>query len=189
MIEWISDNWGLLIAISAAIDALAGFLPDKYLAYIGVIRRIVGVLKKTPKAMILFLLVFIVSCGTMQQPPSICDNLQPGESVLCDLAKQAGVQLEFIGDVLMVVNLRAIKEGLYTASQARDAIQNVINTVALDGATTAQVRAIILENAAEYPELLLASRYLTLLDAPAILKPFDKNTVLGWCYEQLEIIK
>ena len=43
--QWVTDNWVLLLAIGAAIETLAGIIPDKWVPYIGAIRTFFRVLK------------------------------------------------------------------------------------------------------------------------------------------------
>lgn len=48
--QWVTDNWVLLLAIGAAIETLAGIIPDKWVPYIGAIRTFFRVLKGKGKA-------------------------------------------------------------------------------------------------------------------------------------------
>ena len=50
MLEWIYENWDLLIVIvgvGGVLDAIAGYLPDRFVPYIGLVRRIVEILAGT----------------------------------------------------------------------------------------------------------------------------------------------
>ena len=40
---------------------------------------------------ILMVVVALIGCqGALQQPPSVCDSIQPGESVICDMSQKIG---------------------------------------------------------------------------------------------------
>lgn len=68
MIRWVVDNWqiitGALVACGA-VDAAAGFIPDRYIPYIGIVRRFIHILiettgRKTMKKVIMFLPLFLI---------------------------------------------------------------------------------------------------------------------------------
>ncbi|HLA02193.1 MAG TPA: hypothetical protein VJ019_05475 [Aestuariivirga sp.] len=197
MLEWIKENWELIIAIvgvGGVLDAIAGFLPDRFVPYIGLVRRIVDILARTPGGranLALIALALLANCGTLGigKPPSICDDLAPGNSVLCDLAARADINLEVMGDLIMVVNLRAIKEGAYTAADAQRALQGIRDAVsATNVLAAAELRALALRYISDFPELLLISRYIYVIDSPRILTARDRAMIISWCDQQLSLL-
>jgi len=41
--QWVSDNWVVLLPAALVIlDAVAGYLPDKFLPYVGIVRRVIS---------------------------------------------------------------------------------------------------------------------------------------------------
>ena len=197
MLEWIYENWDLLIVIvgvGGVLDAIAGYLPDRFVPYIGLVRRIVEILAGTRGgrvAMALIPLMLLVGCGTLGigKPPSICDDLAPGDSVLCDLAARADINLEVLGDLIMVVNLRAIREGAYTAADAQRALQGIRDAVSVTNVlSAAELRALALRYISDFPELLLISRYIYVIDSPRILTARDRAMIISWCDQQLSLL-
>lgn len=45
IIDFLNENWVTITAGFVILDALAGVLPDKYVKYIGAVRRIAGILR------------------------------------------------------------------------------------------------------------------------------------------------
>jgi hypothetical protein len=48
--KWVTDNWILLLAIGAALETLAGMIPDKWVPYIGALRTFSRVIKGKGKS-------------------------------------------------------------------------------------------------------------------------------------------
>lgn len=192
IINWIQDNWALLLAISAAIDALAGFLPDRWLAYIGLVRRVIMALKpggtKIMLALIGLLIMQSCSGSPLKAPVSVCAEIPPGESVLCDLAEKSNVTLEVVGDLIMVINLRAIKEKAYSADDARKVLETIKKAIAVQSLTASDLRSLILKYVDDYPELILVSRYIYKLDTPQVLTQTDRQMLRDWCDQQLALL-
>lgn len=130
-----------------------------------------------------------VACAAIgiKKPPSVCDSTEPGASVLCDIAGKNDFHLETAGNILMVVNLRAIKQGLYTAQDAINVLGDVRYALGFD-ISAVDLKRLIFEYIDEYPELILASPFLGYLDTPEMLKPNDKKMILWWIDEQNKIL-
>lgn len=192
IINWIQDNWALLLAISAAIDALAGFLPDRWLAYIGLIRRVIMALKPGGTKVMLALIGLLIMQGCsgspLKAPVSVCAKIPFGESVLCDLAQKSNVTLEVVGDLIMVINLRAIKEEVYSADDARKVLETIKKAIAVQSLTASDLRSLILKYVDDYPELILVSRYIYKLDTPQVLTQTDRQMLRDWCDQQLALL-
>jgi hypothetical protein len=139
----------------------------------------------------LLVLVYIsvfFGCAGLQRPPSICDDMPPGESVLCDIANRYGVRLETVGDVLLVLNLQLIKEDLYKAKEARRFFDDVRKH--LDGPITAQdLKTLALYHISESPALLIASSYIAYLNVPQLLTAQDVAMLQWWIDYNLQLIE
>lgn len=46
--DWIVDYWPALIA-AGVVDAAVGFIPDKWIPYIGMVKRLIAATKKIDK--------------------------------------------------------------------------------------------------------------------------------------------
>jgi hypothetical protein len=132
------------------------------------------------------LVVFAVSgCGTM---PSVCDKAPAGESVLCDLSKQHDLNLEQIGTLVMVLNLRAIKNGSYSAQEASFVLEDIRDSLRVP-TSAVDLKNLILAYVVDYPELILLSPYFSTLDTPRILTQRDRDMLTAWIDQQLALLK
>ena len=124
--------------------------------------------------------VMVAGCAWLglQKPPSVCDDMAPGESVLCDLAGAYDLHLETVGDLFLVVNLRAIKQGAYTAQDAIDFFERA-KVFAQAEVSPMDLRMLVLAYVQDFPELLLLSPYLAYMDTPEPITGADKK-MLGW---------
>lgn len=139
------------------------------------------------KGLIVLLLIVGLAYGCAGQVPSVCDN--QADSVLCEVATEHGVRLETVGDILMVVNLRAIKQGAYTKSQARDALISMKDAYHAAGFTSADLKALVLKYVDEYPELILVVSYAGYFDAPEVLKPADIEILDCYIDQQIGLME
>lgn len=139
------------------------------------------------KRLLILIMLAGFLAGCMGQLPSVCDNQT--ESVLCDVAERYNVRLETVGDILMVVNLRAIKEGVYTKSQARGALLSMKEAYHAANFTATDLKALILEYVDEYPELILVVQYVGYFDMPDVLRVKDVEFLDSYIDQQLTLIQ
>lgn len=144
--------------------------------------KIKGALKLVP---LLIAIPIIVGCAG--QLPSVCDS-KP-DSVLCDIANRHGVRLETVGDIILVVNLRVIKQGVYTKHQAADALERMKMAYHAANFTAADLKALVLKYADDYPELILVMQYAGYFDAPTVLKSKDIEMLDWYVDQQLTYLK
>jgi len=135
---------------------------------------------------VLVLALAIVTSGCKRE--SICNSIEPGDSVLCDIAAENDLHLETVGQLIMVANLRAIKEGAYTKEEAVEVLQEIKDVLIF------QVSAQTLHNMAaqyvvDYPELLLLSPYVGELDTPRLLTDADRKLLTTWIDGQIDLLQ
>jgi hypothetical protein len=124
----------------------------------------------------------------IKPPPSACDTITEGDSLLCDLATKNGVNLETVGTLIMVLNLRAIKQDAYTKQQALGVLQGFKNGISFN------MRGVDLMNLAmayvdEYPELLLVAPYISYLDTDDFVKPKDVELLNAWLDNMVKTVQ
>lgn len=133
------------------------------------------------KAFLLLAILALAACSTLglQKPPSVCDSIKPGDSVLCDLAGKFDLHLETAGDLFAIINLRAIKSGAYEAADALkvlDDIGHMLNAPV----SPAGLRGLVLAYVSDYPELILLSPYLSYMDVPTPITGKDVDMLRWW---------
>lgn len=118
--------------------------------------------------------------------PTVCDEISPGESVLCDIANKQGIRLEDVGLGLILVNSVAIKEGVYTRDQARGVVEKLLSC--LDGSVTyALFRDRIQEYTAGYPGLLeVTQAYLYQFSLSKQISQTDREILTAWLNNRLK---
>jgi len=144
--------------------------------------------------LLIFLSVSFIGCAAIgiKPPSSVCDNIAPGESLLCDLAKKNDLHLETVGNILMLCNFAAIEEGLYKADDALAVLKNVKTAVAFQPSGAALVK-IVMSALDSRPMLAMAgimviSPYLGYLDTPDIIKIKDQELLNIWLDQQIELL-
>ena len=146
------------------------------------------------KKFIILLSVLLIGCAAIgiKPPPSVCDNITPGESLLCDLAKKNDLHLETVGNILMLCNFAAIEEGTYKADEALAVLKRVRAAVAFQSSGAALVK-IVMSALESRPMLAMAgimviSPYLSYLDTPDIIKAKDQELLNIWLDQQIKIL-
>jgi len=125
--------------------------------------------------LIIGILFVFAGCAINQQAPSVCDTLEPGQSVICDMADKVGQRPETVASFLKLGNVAGLSGKLYTAQQADKFISDTINHLKslTGGLTYAQaVKYVITTLAGLSPEV--QSLFIVLDDFIAI----DTNEVL-----------
>ena len=85
---------------------------------------------------IILIVVALIGCqGALQQPPSVCDSIQPGESVICDMSQKIGQKPETVAGILKLANIGGLSADLYTAQQADKFLGDIIEALNLYGPT------------------------------------------------------
>lgn len=116
MLNWIQNNWEIIIAVGGILlgaDGIAGILPDRWVGYIGVIRRLVPKIAAAVKSggarsIIIGLVATLVASCAMQSTAMI----DPARGPIC---AQDGFEKSRICLYLEMV-------GIPTAEDARDMI-------------------------------------------------------------------
>lgn len=134
----------------------------------------------------LTVLICALALFSCQTPKSVCDNLT-GPSLLCSLSDKAGVRLETVGDLIMVVNLRAIKHGAYTAEAAANVLY-AFKPFLEPGMAASELKHLILSNAGEFPELILVTPYISLLETSDTLTVADIGMLEFWVDQQIRMV-
>lgn len=142
--------------------------------------------------LLLISLAFFLCAGCsiigIKAPPSVCDNKTPGESVLCDIAGKYDLRLETVGDLFLVVNLRAIKEGAYTKEDAQRFFTKA--SVWIEAPVSViDLRMLVLGYVADVPELLLISPYLAYMDVSDPISESDREMMRWWVDYNLRLLK
>jgi len=137
---------------------------------------------------IILTLCLLVGCASWAEIPSVCDNMEPGQSVLCDIAKRHDIRLETAGDLILVVNLRAIQAGAYSKEDALY-VFGKIETALEAPVTAADLRGLVLKYVKDYPELILLSPYLALVDVPEPVTDADREMLEWWIDYNREWLK
>lgn len=89
-----------------------------------------------------------------------------------------------MGDLLMVVNLRAINMGAYSANEAV-IVLNTIKILAEQKITVAMLQKYVLGYAQEYPELILVLPYISYLNVDTWLTDADVEMISYWVDQQM----
>jgi len=134
----------------------------------------------------------------LQKPASVCDTLAPGESILCDLAKQMDVNLEMTGQVFAALNAEAVIAGEYSMEEA---LKGIAEIRALGTAAAGRIDLATLGKEAEamisrHPLLSLGAQAIVLQlkyrGAGVFFKPRDGDFWNYWCDSleaQLAVVK
>ena len=119
ILQFIDTYWPIFIAAGIFLDAISGYVPDKYLPYIGLIRRLVGALRGKPGLkmwLLLFVLPAFIGCATTPTGSGICDNVPEGQvSVICLLSDKIGATPEKVSAVLQIANVGLLQAEAYNA--------------------------------------------------------------------------
>jgi hypothetical protein len=140
------------------------------------------------KLLILAVCLTLFSCAGLQKQKSVCDDMTE-PSVLCELAAQQGIRLETYGDFLLVINLRAIKQGAYEQYKASLFFNELREKLNTSPVAAVDLKKFVLQRVAEIPELLLVSPYLTYMDSPQILTNKDVEMLNWWIDYNLSFIE
>jgi len=131
-----------------------------------------------------FFVMMLSNCSTLgiPKPPSVCDNMPVGESILCDTANSNDVHLETVDNLVMVLNIEAIKDGRYSAQQAISVLNDIRYAINA-GITAVGLKMLIIGYIDKYPAMILLAPYFGYLDSPEILKAKDVD-MLNACIDQ-----
>ncbi|MCK5611389.1 hypothetical protein KAR91_56485 [Candidatus Pacearchaeota archaeon] len=139
------------------------------------------------KLFVLVMLVAIVGCSSMTNQLSVCDTItQP--SYLCEIANKNNIRIEDVGNILMVANLLAIDQGVYTTAQAlsemksiRDFLDNPVSYLA--------VLNLVTDSTSKYPGLfIVASIYIKQFNSSRIMYSKDQAILRSWLDLQIETL-
>ena len=131
------------------------------------------------------LFLVFTSCAMLSSGPSVCEDIQT-PSLLCKMADDRGVNLEAIGNALIIANAIAIGEGLYTKAQARDVL------IELRGILDNPVSYLFFKQGLKryidkYPGLLIvATAYIDRFNMDQVMYPADQELLAGFLAAQIE---
>lgn len=130
-------------------------------------------------------------CATIgfQTPLSECDGLAPEESFLCKVAVENDLHLETVGNIVMAADLRAIKQGAYTAEQALavfDSIDRALNRADL---TANELTILAIKYVYNYPELILLMPYINYLKVDTPLTEKDIAMLRYWIDQNRQMLR
>ncbi|MCK5602634.1 hypothetical protein KAR91_12210 [Candidatus Pacearchaeota archaeon] len=134
---------------------------------------------------LVFTLVLLTSCATANLP-SVCDNIEEGQSYLCQVAEKRDVRLEDIGNVLIVANAVSIGEGWYSGQNAIDVMREIRS--ALDSPVSyLYFKAKVEVTTKKYPGLLeVAEIYLGEFTSSKIMYTRDRQILIDWFDNRIE---
>lgn len=187
LIEAITNNpeiFAILLAIVA--DFGAGALPDRYIPYIGILRRVIKMIMKNKGAkmsLILVLLVSVMGCAHMEKS-SVCDTEQ--ESLICDKIPQP----ENADILLQLANVQMLKEEAYSAEDALNFLDMCESFLSEETVTYAGMVRWLSTKMEDYSlEIFVLSGYVETLQIPQTLTDFDRNLLLSHIEHQRNLIK
>ena len=139
-------------------------------------------------AALILLTVCTIGCQ-LRQGHSVCDSIEPGESVLCDIASAQGVSLEVVGNGLIVVNAIAIGERLYSSREAIEVLEALYGTLEWP-ITYMLFRDEINKALANYPGLInIIEIYLTEFSLSKRISITDKEILQRWIQARISSLK
>ena len=137
----------------------------------------------------------LINCSTLglTTPPSICDNMPAGESLLCDLAHKYDIHLETAGNILMFTNFDLIEQGVYSRQDALEMFGR-LRQAASQKVTGSALVAIVRSAFNDKPNLamagvLIVSPYLGYLDVQSPIKDADSDMLVFWIDQQIGFLK
>ena len=138
--------------------------------------------------LLLVIVALLVSgCGLMSGP-SVCDDTTEA-SVLCDLSLKAGVRLENVGNMLIIVNAIAIGEGAYSKQDALHALEGLREFID-SSVSYVLVKSKALEIVDKYPGLFtLTELYLQGFDSTSLLSAKDQRILTTWLDNRIRSLK
>jgi len=137
-------------------------------------------MKKLVVFLCLILAVGAVGFGCASRLPSVCDDVT-GPCLLCQTADKYNVRLEDIGNGLILVNMVAVNQGLYSVDDAKGVMESLLS--ALDGSslTYALFKDKIIEYTKDYPGLLsVTSAYMDEFALSQYIYEADREILREW---------
>jgi hypothetical protein len=147
-------------------------------------------MKKAQYTILILAILALFACSTvgLQKPVSVCDSTRLGDSVLCDLANQYDLHLETVGDLLLIINLRAIQKGSYKPSDALEVLGDIETLLALSPSPD-DLKSLVAYHVIAYPELILLSPYLSYMNVPTPITAKDADMLRWWIGKNRELLK
>lgn len=178
--DWIIANWQLIVGalvVSGALDAAAGLIPDRYIPYVGIVRRFITALRDRKNLQrAVFCLVCALAAGgcaildATGGPEGVCAGPtvyvdragavqtmdDPMQTTLCRLDPYPSTSKL----TLFVVNDVALRKGAYTPEDVFVFTAKVRGYLSVPAATTKTVSMAVLADIQEVPELVIAGSML-----------------------------
>lgn len=172
------------VLIAFLLDIGAGMIPDKYVAYIGLVRRILrGIMKrKETKMLLIIVLLFTVGCAYMQ-PSSVCDTDE--RSLICEKIPQP----EHADIALQLVNVRALKNDYYSAQKVLkffDMCESFLEKDVTYGVFVKWLGSYIEDVELE---VVILSNYLNVLKVDIPISDYDRMLLQEHIERQKEIVQ
>ena len=133
------------------------------------------------------LALLVSGCGIMSGP-SVCDDTTEA-SILCDLSAKAGVRLENVGNMLIIVNAVAIGEGAYSTDDALGVLEGLRGFVD-NPVSYLSIKNEVVNVVSKYPGLFtLTGIYLQGFNSPAVLSEKDRRILTVWLDNRIRGLK
>lgn len=186
LMEAVKNNPEIVVVIIAIIaDFGAGVIPDHYLKYVGVIRRIAQkIMRNKGKAsLVLAVLLLSVGCAHMQ-PSSVCDTEQ--ESLICENIPQP----ENADILLQLANARLLKSETYSAEEALNFLDMCESFLTKDAVSYEGLAQWLVTKMDEYSlEVFVLSGYVSTIRSPQMISDYDRQLLLKHIEHQRNLIK
>lgn len=188
MMEWIAENKEVVAVLTpVALDLIAGVIPDRYIPYIGMLRRALRAISKRKKGASVFVLIVVLlaaGCAlTKKDRSEVCPK--DADSVICESIPDPGR-----ADILLqLANVRLLKEDQYNAEQALDFLTQCEKLI--DETETYQdVARQLSRHLNEYKlEILILSGYIDTLDVDLPVSEYDRELLRAHIDRQKQLIE
>lgn len=181
-----ANNPELTVVLAAFIfDFIAGVIPDEYVRYIGIVRRILRQIykRKNGTMVLLIALVFTFMGCSYIQTSKVCETEQ--KSLICEKIphpEQAGI-------LLQIANITALKKDAYSAEQAFKFLDDV-ESFLKEADTYGNACRWIANEMDKYDlEVLILSGYIDILNIPETITEYDRELLLKHIERQRALIK
>jgi len=217
--KWIKGIISAAIGGAANTVAAAGIAPETFnfgdglsklglMAGAGAFLAVANYLKQSPlpagavgqsgsaRVGLLALIVFCVAAilavgcaGGVQPTISVCDDPERGPSFICEKFRDVGVRVEDADLILQMVNLRLIKEDVYSKEQVLKFLDICEAWLTEGSISYRSFGARAIEMAGDYPELIVLSRYVGMLNSTKFISLFDRQLLLAHIEHQRELLE
>lgn len=184
-LEAVKNNPEFSVVLAAfLLDVGAGVIPDRFVPYIGLIRRVLREImkRKESKMLLIFALLFSIGCAHMQ-PSSVCDTDK--QSLICEKIPQP----EHADIALQLVNVRALKNDQYTAQEVLDFLNTCEAFLEEDITYGKFVKWLGAYVEDVELEVVILSNYLSVLKVDTPISEYDRMLLQEHIERQKEVVQ